>query len=748
MGSSKTTQTTKARPWTTDQLKGLYSEINSLATNINRTPFEANPFARAAELTPDELAAEAYIRDNTGRYQGTLDQGLQAQLRAMEMGGRAPTEAELQGYMNPFTEQVLNRTIERIREQGDVNNREISSRSALSGAFGGSRQGLLEGLNFSNTQRNVGDTFYQGMSDNYNQALSTYLGQIDRLSNMAGRTMEGAAYGQQGVIKDAAALEASGLKRRQRDQVDLDLRGQDFLRGQNKELSDLNALAAAIGAISPGSIGQDSKTTTTQSQSPLQTALGIASLVAAPFTGGASMLGSSVLGGGLGGLVGGGWNGISNYIQGFAGKKAGGAIKKKSFAYGGRVGNPFSQGESSDVIRQTQNPFANLGRGTTPGGYNNTVNPSTLLGGNAGPTAVNTAPGFVSPEAPPMYNAGPVSMEMMSPPDRGGNPVARLLDQYKMGARIGAPIASDMMGRVNLNDQSSTMGFAGGGGIVQALAGALGGGANPPQARKRLPFEGVPNPNEGDFFDRIVPRSGGPRMVDKLFGKDNISDTLLQLGIGILGAPSIQEGIANTLGALTQSKEVDPYEQALQMLKLENLQSQIEDREGDSELAREKFNFEIANALSDDAALAAHRAAGLSLEEQRIAAAAARDGENKPNYQGSDFADIEDTSERLNVLVNGSADGKTPPNYAAAGPVAAKLRKYAAFLLKKGYEAQAELFTMQANDAESIIEDAKAKAGLVPGNNPYEIPAPGLPGVRSFGEESSNPNPYNYYPGR
>lgn len=680
MGSKTTTSSTKSRPVVTPQLQGMYNELVSSALAQNRDPVVANPFARAAGLSDRENTAYTMLDQLMGKYQGSIDQGLAAQQEALARSGRAPTQAELEQYMNPFTETVLNRTIDRIREQGDRNNLDIGSRSALSGAFGGSRQGLLEGLNMADTQRNIGDTYYRGMSDNYNQGLATLLSQIDRMSGNARGLVDLARQGQAYGLTDATAMEAAGKAERGVEQMDLDLKAQDFYNQIMQRQNKLGNLVNVTGALSPGSIGQDSKTTQKTSGDPLSTILGVASLVAAPFTGGASLMGS--LGGGLGGLAS---SGIWGALGG--GKKEGGPVKK--YAYGGRVGNPFSMGESSDVIRQTQNPFKSDGITSTPGGYSGAnqapVNPVLL---SDGPDISNTSGGFVSPAVP--YNAGPVAIENINPADRGGNPVAQLLDQYKSGLRTADPGmgASDMMGRVTL---------AGGGPVNKGYA-------------------------EGGFLESLfggsVPTSGGKRKVDQLFGKDNLSDTLLNIGLSLLasGGTPVGEGLAAGIGGSLESGQVDPMgllNQQYKQMQIQNLVDQMDNRARDDEYRAKKDADDRALREMLGLATVGNAATNTELSALRLDLAREKFEEDKkkgPGFSASNYPGLNEDMKTLDAALYGDE-----PDIGRAKSVAGRLKNTANLLYEEGHETQAAALLKRIKELEAREAAAEAVAGTVRG---------------------------------
>ena len=88
-------------------------------------------------------------------------------------------------YMNPFTQQVTNRTMMDMERQRQMQMNNIGAAATAANAFGGSRHGIAE----AETNRGFADAFanqaanlnYQG----YNNAQNVAMGQNQMLSNLA-----------------------------------------------------------------------------------------------------------------------------------------------------------------------------------------------------------------------------------------------------------------------------------------------------------------------------------------------------------------------------------------------------------------------------------------------------------------------------------------------------------------------------------------------------------------------------------
>ena len=99
---------------------------------------------RVAGLDQWEQQAGDALSNNFSQYDPLLQAISQSQLQQVQ-GGGLPIESEIQALMDPYKRNVLEQAQGRLFDQYQANLQDIGSRSALSGAFGGTRQGVLEG---------------------------------------------------------------------------------------------------------------------------------------------------------------------------------------------------------------------------------------------------------------------------------------------------------------------------------------------------------------------------------------------------------------------------------------------------------------------------------------------------------------------------------------------------------------------------------------------------------------------------
>lgn len=74
-------------------------------------------------------------------------------------------------YMNPYTSEVINRSATDVNNSLLTQLDQIGSTAAQSGAFGGSRHGLVEATAMSEAQKNIGDLSANLRNQGYNTAL-------------------------------------------------------------------------------------------------------------------------------------------------------------------------------------------------------------------------------------------------------------------------------------------------------------------------------------------------------------------------------------------------------------------------------------------------------------------------------------------------------------------------------------------------------------------------------------------------
>jgi hypothetical protein len=155
------------------------------------------------------------------------------------------TDFDVNAYMNPYTQNVVDTTTADIRRTGDIEQAQRSAQLAKAGAFGGSRQSVLDALAGGETARAVGDASAKLRSEAFDKATGLIHG--DQLGGFNAQTSnQGADLGVEQInaqMADAAAGRADAMARFNMSQ------------GSNAEALRLQALQSALsGGINLGSL--------------------------------------------------------------------------------------------------------------------------------------------------------------------------------------------------------------------------------------------------------------------------------------------------------------------------------------------------------------------------------------------------------------------------------------------------------------------------------------------------------------
>ena len=239
---------------------------------------------------------------------GSGSQALSDALSATQgLGGFTPdqigfNQEAVQSYFNPFQQQVVDQTLQDIERQRQMASMGLGQQASAARAFGGSRQGVAEGVMAGEYGRTAAQTASNLRNQGYQQALS--LAQQQQLANQAAG-LQGAQFrlgaaqqlGQMGQARTAADLQAAqtamglGGARQQFSQQQLDA-------ARNIDLERLGIRQSALGLLSP-TMGA-SQTSSGSSYTPTTTNTG-ANLLGGALAG-ASLFGTGGALAGLGGL--------------------------------------------------------------------------------------------------------------------------------------------------------------------------------------------------------------------------------------------------------------------------------------------------------------------------------------------------------------------------------------------------------------------------------------------------------------
>lgn len=235
-----TTQTTTSefptelRPYVTDILERAKGQ----AEREEEQGYQAYTGPRIAEFEPEQLASQQAIREFAGRgvaaspalssAQTYYTPALGLTLGQTEQFG-APQAAQ---YMSPYQQAVIDvEKREAIRQFQPVQ-QGIGAQATRAGAFGGSRQAILEAEAGRNLQQQLGDIQTRGLQSAYDRAQSAFEAQKARERGAAGSLAQmGAALPAQ-ALKEIGALQALGSERQQMAQRALDLGYSQFREEQ------------------------------------------------------------------------------------------------------------------------------------------------------------------------------------------------------------------------------------------------------------------------------------------------------------------------------------------------------------------------------------------------------------------------------------------------------------------------------------------------------------------------------------
>lgn len=322
--------------------KPYYTDMLGKAKSVSEEGYTPFPGQRLTQDSPDLLGAQGIVRNIAGQPIAGLPQAAGALSNlgdaAIGVGQQAPaqfdatqgqafnfdparqfTGQEVQQYMDPYMDTVVRRQQDDAFEQFQRMQSGRDAQAVRAGAFGGSRQGVQQGIAEEALGRQLGDIQARGQQRAFEQAQQQFerdrTAQMGRDQDMAREAarVQGIDVGEQARVQGATAdeamrqrefelqtlgfgadmarevaslgeraragdvqaaqlLEAQGLGQMARDQAGLDIGYQDFLRQQQYPQEQLGFYSGILRGLPVGNTGT---TTTMEPQpSPFQQALG------------------------------------------------------------------------------------------------------------------------------------------------------------------------------------------------------------------------------------------------------------------------------------------------------------------------------------------------------------------------------------------------------------------------------------------------------------------------------------------
>ena len=278
-GPQTVTNKTELPAW----LEAPIKENIQIATDIGNKPYEAYGGTLTAGFSPEQQQAFQYAQSGVGYSMPAFEQAMKGASSASSYTPQSITPGSfLSGnvgeYMNPYTEGVINRTMNNIERQTQNQLNQNADAAIRSKAFGGSRAAITDAVTRSEAARQAGDVSAQLYNQNFQQAAALQAAdqeramQAARANQAAGlqgaeANLRGAlALGQVGqqagqqIFTDAGVLENIGQKQQAMTQQQLD---EAYARYQAEKNYPTEMLNLRIGATSsvPG-VGTQTQTST------------------------------------------------------------------------------------------------------------------------------------------------------------------------------------------------------------------------------------------------------------------------------------------------------------------------------------------------------------------------------------------------------------------------------------------------------------------------------------------------------
>ena len=199
-----------------------------------------------AQVTPAAMTAKPMQPQPGFNVNQAASTGLQGALGATQAAVAAPLNVG--AYMNPYTQQVIDTTQADIERQRQMAINNMGAAATRANAFGGSRQGVAEGVTNAEFGRVAGNLIAPMRRDAFNTAMSNAMtdrsqrlnaaNQLGGLANQAfttGRTIN------QDMMQQ-------GLMQRALQQSLIDAARQDFAGYSGSPMQSLSPTIAALGA--------------------------------------------------------------------------------------------------------------------------------------------------------------------------------------------------------------------------------------------------------------------------------------------------------------------------------------------------------------------------------------------------------------------------------------------------------------------------------------------------------------------
>lgn len=218
----------------------LRGQILSQSMGLAKQPIQQYQGERVAGFDPMQQQAMAGIGGLARSGQALGQRGFDI------LSGLGTADTRIGAYMNPYTQEVIDRSMSDLERQRQTQQGADASRALAARAFGGSRQAVTDSLTNEAFARQAGDMASQLRYQGFNTALGAAQQDVTQQQALA-QALQQAGYG---ALE--GGLTAGGLQQDQR-QRELDAQREQFYEPQNLQMQMLDFLTGIASGVPQGS---------------------------------------------------------------------------------------------------------------------------------------------------------------------------------------------------------------------------------------------------------------------------------------------------------------------------------------------------------------------------------------------------------------------------------------------------------------------------------------------------------------
>tara|TARA_S200002703_G_scaffold31324_1_gene27313 strand:- start:1218 stop:3746 length:2529 start_codon:yes stop_codon:yes gene_type:complete len=237
--TTMTQQTSNIPEYFQPYLERLFDRSEAVTTE----PFQRYEGQRLAEFTPEQQAAYSGVEGLVGDYKPYL---ASADLLTAQASQQSTDPTAIAARMNPYQQAVIDIQKREALRDAEKLQQQIGAQAVGAGAFGGSRQALIE----SELARQQGQRLADIQAVGSQQAYDTAMEQLaaDRAASLAAGQQFATLGGQQQQLGLAGlgALETVGGTRQSQQQKALDIAYEDFARETTRPSQQVQEMSSVL----------------------------------------------------------------------------------------------------------------------------------------------------------------------------------------------------------------------------------------------------------------------------------------------------------------------------------------------------------------------------------------------------------------------------------------------------------------------------------------------------------------------